>query len=258
MFDSAARTVRWHYQWIVLHEYLPLSVGDDLVNELLESGAKLFRFGGRPFIPVEFSDGAYRFGHAQIRANYDVNSSLRHVPIFPTLVGICPVTQERKVDWKLFFDLDATSLPQLSRRIGPQLVPALMRLPETLVGQTPRPEFSSLAARDLYRGHSVALPSGEAIARALGLNPTANELETRGTAWSETPLWLYVLAEADAQHNGEYLGDVGGRIVAEVIFELLRQDPTSFLNDPSVGQLRSPARTENLASPNCSGPRLLS
>lgn len=233
VFDNAARTVRWHYQWIVLHEYLPLSVGEDLVNELLESGARLFRFGGRPFIPVEFSDGAYRFGHAQIRANYDVNSSLRGVPIFPALVGICPVTQERKVDWKLFFDLDTSNPPQLSRRIGPQLVPALMHLPETLVGQTPRPEFSSLAARDLYRGHSVALPSGEAIARALGLNTPGNELKTRGTGWSETPLWLYVLAEAEAQHNGEYLGEVGGRIVAEVIFELLRQDPTSFLSDPA-------------------------
>jgi hypothetical protein len=41
-----------------------------------------------------------------------------------------------------------------------------------------------------------------------------------------------VLAEAEAQHKGEYLGEVGGQIVAEVILELLRHDPTSFLNDP--------------------------
>jgi len=107
-----------------------------------------------------------------------------------------------------------------------------MRLPVALVGQTPRLEFSSLASRDLYRGHSVALPSGEAIARALGLSPcTTTELKTSAT-WPETPLWLYVLAEAEAQHEGERLGEVGGRIVAEVIFELLRHDPTSFLNSP--------------------------
>jgi hypothetical protein len=233
VFDRAARMVRWHYQWIVLHEFLPLNVGDDLVSELLGSGPKVCRFEGRPFIPVEFSDGAYRFGHAQIRATYDVNSSLRGVPIFPALVGICPVTRERKVDWKLFFDLDGSSPPQPSRRIGPQLVPALMRLPESLIGQTPRPEFSSLAARDLYRGHSVALPSGEAIARALRLVPcNTSELKASDTSWSETPLWLYVLAESAAQHDGEYLGEVGGRLVAEVIFELLREDPTSFLNTP--------------------------
>jgi hypothetical protein len=108
-----------------------------------------------------------------------------------------------------------------------------MRLPETLVGQTLRPEFSSLAARDLYRGHAVKLPSGEAIARALDPNPSrATQLRTTDATWFETPLWLYVLAEAEAQHNGEYLGDVGGRIVAEVIFELLRNDPTSFMGHP--------------------------
>src|SRR6516162_11082840 len=126
VFDRAARMVRWHYQWIVLHEFLPLSVGDELVSELLGSGPKVCRFEGRPFIPVEFSDGAYRFGHAQIRATYDVNSSLRGVPIFPALVGICPVTKERRVDWKLFFAFEGEAPPQASRRISPKLVPALM------------------------------------------------------------------------------------------------------------------------------------
>ena len=233
VFDAAARMVRWHYQWIVLHEFLPLSVVEDLVRNLIENGPKLCRFEGRPFIPVEFSDGAYRFGHAQICDAYDVNARLRDIPIFPTLVGICPVTQERQVDWQLFFDFECAHRPQPSRRIGPQLVPALMRLPEALVGQTPRPEFTSLAARDLYRGRSVALPSGEAIARTLGLAPcTATELKSFNPEWNETPLWLYVLAESEIQHNGEYLGEVGGTIVAEVIFELLRHDPTSFMSEP--------------------------
>jgi hypothetical protein len=132
----------------------------------------------------------------------------------------------------MFFRFDGEKAPQPSRRITPQLVPPLMRLPEALVGQTPRPEFSSLASRDLYRGHSVALPSGDTIARALGLTPaTAGVLKTSAN-WQETPLWLYVLAEAEMQNRGEYLGDVGGRIVAEVIVELLRQDPTSCLNEP--------------------------
>lgn len=234
VFERAAQLVRWHYQWIVLHEFLPLSVGDDLIRELVKYGPKLCRFEGRPFIPVEFSDGAYRFGHAQIRDAYDVNARLRAVPIFPTLVGICPVAPERQIDWKLFFEFEAAEPPQPSRRITPQLVPALMRLPEALVGQTTRPEFSSLAARDLYRAHSVALPSGEAIARALGLNPsTATRLEAANPEWKETPLWLYVLAEAEVQRNGEYLGEVGGRIVGEVIFELLRHDATSFMSSPN-------------------------
>jgi len=101
-----------------------------------------------------------------------------------------------------------------------------------LVGETPKTEFSSLASRDLYRGHSVALPSGESIARALGLAVcTATDLKITDSVWFGTPLWLYVLAEAEVQQNGERLGEVGGRIVAEVIFALLRHDPTSFLSD---------------------------
>jgi hypothetical protein len=233
VFDRAAQTVRRHYQWIVVHEFLPLIAGADLLDELRQSGPKLCRFETSPFIPVEFSDGAYRFGHAQIRETYDVNCNARAVPIFPDLVGIRPVTPARRVDWKLLFNFEGEDPPQASRRISPQLVPALMKLPDDLVGQTPRPEFHSLASRDLYRGHSVALPSGETIARAMGLDPcTATELKTADANWPDTPLWLYVLAEAEVQHKGEYLGDLGGRIVAEVIYELLRHDPTSFLNAP--------------------------
>jgi hypothetical protein len=234
VFDRAAQAVRRHYQWIVVHEFLPLIVGADLLDELTQSGPKLCRFEGGPFIPVEFSDGAYRFGHAQIRESYCVNFNARSVPIFPDLVGIRPVTPERRVEWKLLFKFGGEELPQASRRISPQLVPALMRLPDDLVGQTPMAEFHSLASRDLYRGHSVALPSGESIAQAMGLDPfTATELKTADANWPETPLWLYVLAEAEVQHKGEYLGELGGRIVAEVIVELLRHDPTSFLNEPS-------------------------
>src|SRR6516225_8310568 len=241
VFNRAARMVRWHYQWIVLHEFLPLSVGNELIREIIESGSKLCRFSGKAFIPVEFSDGAYRFGHAQIRSNYNVNSKLRGIPIFPDLVGVCSVTAERQVDWRLLFAFEGEPPPQPSRRIGPQLVSALMRLPKALVGETPKAEFSSLASRDLYRGNSVGLPSGESIARALGLVPfTATGLKISESNRLETPLWLYVLAEAEVQQNGERLGEVGGRIVAEVILELLRQDPTSFLGDrkwrPELGR----------------------
>ncbi len=106
LFERAARMVRWHYQWIVLHEFLPLIVGRRLVDELLDSGPKLCRFAEKAYIPVEFSDGAYRFGHAQIRDAYDVNRNLLSVPIFPDLVGICPVTPERQVDWRFFFQFE--------------------------------------------------------------------------------------------------------------------------------------------------------
>jgi hypothetical protein len=47
-----------------------------------------------------------------------------------------------------------------------------------------------------------------------------------------TPLWYYVLAEADIVEDGLRLGPVGGKIVAEVLIGLLESDPTSFLSEP--------------------------
>ena len=45
----------------------------------------------------------------------------------------------------------------------------------------------------------------------------------------ETPLWLYVLREADVRGGGERLGEVGGRLVAGVLLGLLDADPESYL-----------------------------
>ena len=49
----------------------------------------------------------------------------------------------------------------------------------------------------------------------------------------ETPLWLYVLREAAVRERGDRLGDVGGRIVAEVLIGIISADPESYLKlDP--------------------------
>ena len=53
--------------------------------------------------------------------------------------------------------------------------------------------------------------------------------EEVGLGWDgETPLWFYILREADARQGGERLGPVGGRIVGEVLIALIDRDPGSF------------------------------
>ena len=48
-----------------------------------------------------------------------------------------------------------------------------------------------------------------------------------------TPLWFYVLREADRVEDGNALGPVGARIVAEVLIGLLQGDRGSYLaQDP--------------------------
>jgi hypothetical protein len=46
-----------------------------------------------------------------------------------------------------------------------------------------------------------------------------------------TPLWYYILKEAEVMEKGSRLGPVGGRIVGEVIIGLLQLDRNSFLAD---------------------------
>jgi len=83
--------------------------------------------------------------------------------------------------------------------------------------------------RDLLRGENTRLPSGETVARLIGATPlTAQELDQ---AWPDgTPLWFYVLKEAEVRGGGDRLGPAGGRIVTEVLIGLLRADPASYLS----------------------------
>ena len=67
VFAEAQRIVRWHYQWIVVHHFLRKTCGQDIVADVLQNGRKHYKWHNEPFIPVEFSVAAYRFGHSQIR-----------------------------------------------------------------------------------------------------------------------------------------------------------------------------------------------
>lgn len=232
VFSQAQRLVRWHYQWIVVHEFLPLTVGEDLVRELLSTGMKFYTYPDEPYIPVEFADAAYRYGHSQVRSLYTLNSGGATGQVFPDCAGTCPVPHDRAIDWAYFFDVDNKRPPQASKRIDTLLAHSLIDLPTSVVGNTEIPEQHSLAYRDLVRGEALDLPSGEAIARAMGVAPLSQDevgLWTMG--WkSETPLWYYILKESEVRHGGERLGDVGGRIVAEVLLGLIDGDPSSYRN----------------------------
>jgi hypothetical protein len=103
-------------------------------------------------------------------------------------------------------------------------------LPVAVTGECEIEDYHSLAVRDLQRGQGIGLPSGEAVARHLGVTPiTPEQVGITLTGWKgDTPLWYYVLREADVCTGGEHLGPVGGIIVAEVLIGLLDADPTSY------------------------------
>ncbi len=230
VFDEAARQLRWHYQWLILNDFLRTLVGETLANEVLRDGPKYFRPPHSGFIPLEFADAAYRYGHSQIRHRYRLNAHSNPVPLFPDLLGFRAVPRDRVIDWTLFFDAPGAPPAQRSKKMDGKLVRALIELPVAVTGECEIEDYHSLAVRDLQRGQGVGLPSGEVLARHLGVTPlTTQQVGIASTGWKgETPLWYYILREADACTGGNRLGPVGGRIVAEVLVGLIDADATSF------------------------------
>ncbi|MFY0524954.1 peroxidase family protein [Archangium gephyra] len=254
VFEKAQRMVRWHYQWIILHDFLPRIVGKAVLNDVLDDRPRerFFRWRNEPFIPVEFSVAAYRFGHSQVRPAYGLNTGFG-APIFNDTLDADAAdpndlrggkrAARRFVEWARFFEgLGNATVPNPtpSKRIDPRLSTRLFKLligaPGQVggdgVGSIVNPQ--SLAQRNLLRSLALRLPSGQAMAKRLGIKPLKlEELKEFGVGFeSSTPPWYYILREAQLEkdNEGRRLGPLGARIVAEVFVGVLRGDRFSFLN----------------------------
>jgi hypothetical protein len=235
VYEQARVTLTWHYQWVVVHDFLPRLVGRSLVDEVLEDGGKWFAPEPlQAFIPLEFADAAYRYGHGQIRHAYRLVEGGPEFPLFPDLVGFGP--QQRRLDLTQVFDVPGHPPAQRAKRLDGRLAASLIGLPEQVTGAVDESAYRSLAVRDLLRGDTTRLPSGEEVAKLLGVPPL-----TEGTWPGGTPLWFYILKESEYLGDGDRLGPVGGRIVAEVLIGLLRADPASYLSLEADWQPTLPA-----------------
>lgn len=251
-FEEARRITTWHYQWIVLHDFATRLCGADVIADVIQNGRKFFHFEGAPYMPVEFATAAYRLGHSMVRQDYDYNRLFgpkspetprlapATLPILFAFTGASangkavPLPSHWAIDWRRFYPLGAEVPLNMSRKLDPYIVPALHNIP---------PMKMNLAHLNLMRGVRMGLPSGQDVARAMGLEPlTPAEIGQgpAGAAATEhglaeaTPLWFYILQEAAVRCDGRKLGPLGARIVAEVFVGLLEADRSSFLaRDPS-------------------------
>lgn len=199
-FRLAVKAVRWHYQWVVLHDYVRDRICQPgLLDEVLNHGRvpRLSHYlkpvPDFAYMPVEFSVAAFRHGHSMVRPTYALNETVgstgafeaKRIPILKfglppnqTLTGFGqPIPAAWGIDWSFFLDeLPAPkpngsplAIPQPSYRIDATIVDPLHALPEFKAKQ---PD-ANLAYRNLLRGRMVRLPSGEAVAAQLGIKPIA-------------------------------------------------------------------------------------
>jgi hypothetical protein len=318
-FRDVQQLVRWHYQWIVVNDFLIKICGEKTVRDILPHLGKhrpiwenephfaVYKFRDVAFMPVEFSVAAYRFGHSMVRPIYRLNTKLQGGanPLEATasekkrgldgrffifagvqnrgLNGFDEFPKQWAIDWSLFFDIGGSGTRGGKERMQPaykidtSLVNPMGFLPEfskpalpskdnpsvtdmQSVAVDPVMNPANLALRNLLRGLSMGLPSGQDVARAMGVAPIADAdlrvgkatladvaaniplAELHPSFADNAPLWFYVLAEAQhefverAKAKGSKgdeepvrLGTVGGRIVAETLIGLLWADGSSYL-----------------------------
>jgi Animal haem peroxidase len=260
LFEQAQRFVVWHYQWIVLHDFLPLVVQEATLRDIEQHGLHFYPRTYAPAdapmaLPVEFTLAAFRFGHSMVRSSYFLNPKVGVV----TAADLIKMTKrgggiQARLPahyvffWPRFFDgSDATV--NRGEDIDTFITPALYDLP-ALPPAPPGPMGPSLPEMTLKRGSRVRLPSGQELARRFGypeLSPASiaarpeDEEFFRQSGFQErTPLWYYFLREAAVEgayepeaggrHLVQKLGTTGGRIVAETIYQLLNADYDSIVH----------------------------
>ncbi|OAE98016.1 heme peroxidase [Bradyrhizobium centrolobii] len=198
-FQDVQQRVRFHYQYVVLNDFLPRIVHASVLDDLKTAGRydrgkiKYYHWKTWPFMPVEFSVAAYRLGHSMIRPGYRLNDADNMLlQIFPdpnnpdtnALTGFRAMGPGRAIDWGRFIDIDTRPYGvedddtnsdnkrrlQFAYRLDTSLVDPLRKLPPEVASDPP-----SLALRNLERGWRLGLPSGQAVARAMHLTPLTDE-----------------------------------------------------------------------------------
>jgi hypothetical protein len=233
VFGQAQRVLRWHYQWMIVHELLPLLVGEPMVTSVLTYGRRLFT-SPRAWVPVEFQAIFKAIGYSMLVGRYRANlggdaGRPFEAPLFDRAASPSDDPSDlrggvraarRFVGWQSFFDFGDGQV-DYGRCIAPGFAAAVFD-----------DGSPNLLQRLLVRHQTWELPSGQAIARALRVPAMCcPELAAYGLGVEHnTPLLYYVLAEAQSVEGGRCLGPVGARIVAEVVLGLVQRDRTSYLN----------------------------
>ncbi|HUB11379.1 MAG TPA: peroxidase family protein [Acetobacteraceae bacterium] len=226
----------------------------------------------QPGLPLEFSHGAFRVGHAMVRSSYllndmldlqDVTDVIGHNKNFAGGLRT-PMEANWVVQWSRFFDLGGT--PNYARRIGASRSSLDFRnLFPNANGASPdgitfRDLLSAAAARTwsvdamittIMQRSPGLIPPGWMFANAalrrsainqwLSSKPTAGNLTAADIAMlsNDPPLPLFVLLEAGLDPNvqGQCMGVLGSIVVGDVMFRRLAMER------PRVEMLRTAAQT---------------
>ena len=271
-FESARKNTIILFQYLVLNDFLNQICHPDVYQYIVkEDNAFLLSslVGQRAAIPLEVALAGFRFGHSMVRSNYALSTgsfSLSKILAHTGsrgLAGLPRLSDDAAVDWRLFFNTGRKSALNKAKFISPSVSHHLAHLDAIA---------DPLALRNLRRGLSMGLPSGQAVAtevRRLMLeqNPELGEkinvfesadfadgkyfeprdkkvemkLLKKRTMKDNIPLWYYLLAEdwldnPNQSDRGNQLGMVGSLLVAETLVSVAKGSKYSLYSE--AGQER--------------------
>ncbi len=267
IFLKVHREVKWHFQWLIIYDYLPQIAGKKMVEEVLGArlncplpkghkiNRKIVRRKRNPVIPLEFSVAAFRFGHSMVAREYVFRTDSKKLARKGIFEAKQPQQKPRDIylDWSDFFFPKDIKGANSSMLIDPLLQNIMIKGLPVSYGA------SNVAFRNLARSVLKGIPSGQEIAKKLGEVPyCSKDLESEKPPYmfgaaldgfpnlkngkskicnfkdfcDNSPLWFYILMEAHLTPGvkGLHLGPVGGRIVTEVLLDVLERDKESFFN----------------------------
>ena len=277
-FTEARKIVTKHYQWMIRTDYLPRICAPAVVTNVFSQGRKAFEVGAPPnsipTMPLEFSVAAFRLGHSMIRATYSWNKHFPNATLgqlfdFSHLSGGIGggIPSIWIADFRRLYNFGQTPNAHPSLAVSPNIFNRAMRIDTKLVNplrQLPVPDPSprnNLAFRNLLRANMVKLATGQQMVTFLknkgvtltklttaqirdgsnGAKLTALTTAQRGALTTNTPLWFYLLREAEL--NQGKLNGVGARIVAETLHRAIQGSKFSIVRDPAFRPTLGPNNT---------------
>ncbi len=226
-------------------------------------------------ISAELTGAAMRFGHSMVDTQYDLNfrngdsgektrlllqELFTHTSTHIDFQNPLPV--ENLIDWRFFVSLEKylgndAEKPNLARKIDLSINPYMLRIPgeNAAPDSCPASPDIDIVERNIQRGRELGLKSGQEIcqkllqkhpdvANRLGLKPLSDDIgffQSLKSAGSHamtlhTPLWVYVLLEADIQQDSR-LGALGGWIVADGLLAAAQQVDNTVPNGCTIEDL---------------------
>lgn len=264
---------RWIYQWLVRHAYLPAVCDATTLSNIQERGPVLYDslIASHPAtgdilpMPLEFSVSAFRFGHSMARERYDWNrifsADKDNRATFELLFRFTGkgdlLTQRLPSNWPISWDRFVHDPGNDDERSALKIDTGLNKHFERMHDVKPGMSgaMAHLARRNLRRGYRLSIPSAQGCLDALqhkGIElqklteeqllegHTSNAVKA-GNFHKSTPLWFYILKEAEILNNGDSLGPLGTTLVADTLLGLLKHTPRSYINEAPGGESWMPA-----------------